>query len=122
MPVTMFLQEKSNDIVTMATSTYSDWDSSNDEDDEDDKEDKDDKDDEDEETDENDENDENDQGKHTSLVYPQYLAEVHPFTPVLQKWEDGVGVDCGEDWTWDTIEDTIEVSRGLYLLASMQDS
>jgi hypothetical protein len=35
------------------------------------------------------------QGKHTSLMQPQPLAEVHPFTPKLWEWHHGIPVDCG---------------------------
>ncbi len=37
------------------------------------------------------------QGKLTSLMQPQPLAEVHPFAPTLWKWQQGIPVDCGLD-------------------------
>ena len=42
--------------------------------------------------------------KPTSLMQPQLLAEVHPFTPTLKKWRHGIEVDCGPDWSWEVIE------------------
>ena len=42
-------------------------------------------------------------GKHTSLMHPQPLAKVHPFTPTMKAWRQGIPVDCGPDWTWDVI-------------------
>jgi hypothetical protein len=44
------------------------------------------------------------EGKPTSLMQPQPLANVHPFTPTLKEWRHGINVDCGPDWTWDVIE------------------
>jgi hypothetical protein len=46
------------------------------------------------------------QGKHTSLMHPQPLAEVHPFTPTMKAWRQGIPVDCGPDWNWDVITAT----------------
>jgi len=42
--------------------------------------------------------------KPTSLMQPQPLAEVHPFTPTLKKWRHGIEVECGPDWSWEVIE------------------
>jgi len=50
------------------------------------------------------------EGKPTSLMQPQPLAGVHPFTPTLTAWRHGIEVDCGPDWTWDVIE--AAVARG----------
>ena len=36
-------------------------------------------------------------GKPRSLMQPQPLAEVHPFTPVMREWREGIAVDCGPD-------------------------
>jgi hypothetical protein len=55
-------------------------------------------------------------GKPKSLMQPQPLAEVHPFTPTLQEWQHGIEVDCGPDWSWDVIE--AAVARGPHLTAS----
>ncbi len=48
------------------------------------------------------------QGKLTSLMQPQPLAEVQPFTPTLRKWQQGIPVDCGLDWDRSVIEAAIE--------------
>jgi hypothetical protein len=50
------------------------------------------------------------QGKLTSLMQPQPLAEVHPFAPTLRKWQQGIPVDCGSDWDWSVIEAAVECS------------
>ncbi len=50
------------------------------------------------------------EGKPTSLMQPQPLADVHPFTPTLKEWQHGIEVDCGPDWAWDVIE--VAVARG----------
>jgi hypothetical protein len=48
------------------------------------------------------------EGKPTSLMQPQPLADVHPFTPTIKKWRHGIAVDCGPHWSWDVIEATVE--------------
>lgn len=35
------------------------------------------------------------------------MADVHPFAPTLLEWEKGIKVDCGEDWTWEVIEEAV---------------
>jgi hypothetical protein len=50
------------------------------------------------------------EGKPTSLMQPQPLADIHPFTPTLKEWRHGIEVDCGPDWAWDVIE--AAVARG----------
>jgi len=65
-----------------------------------------------------DEND--DEGKPTSLMQPQHLAEVHPFVEVLHKWKEGIEVDCGDDWEWATIEEA--VLRGPHPTANTPES
>jgi hypothetical protein len=47
------------------------------------------------------------EGKSTSLMQPQPLAEVHPFAPTLKEWQHGVEVDCSPNWAWDVIEATV---------------
>jgi hypothetical protein len=47
-------------------------------------------------------------GKLTSLMQPQSLVKVYPFTPTLKKWRHGIKVDCGPDWSWDVIEAAVE--------------
>jgi hypothetical protein len=49
-------------------------------------------------------------GKPKSLMQPQPLAEVHPFTPTLTEWQHGINVDCGPNWSWEVIE--AAVARG----------
>jgi hypothetical protein len=49
-------------------------------------------------------------GKPTSVMQPQPLAEVHPFTPTLKGWRHGIDVDSGLDWDWEVIE--AAVARG----------
>ena len=60
------------------------------------------------------------QGKPRSLMQPQPLAEVHPFTPVMHEWRHGIAVDCGPDWEWDVIEAAIE--RGPHPTARTPDA
>jgi hypothetical protein len=38
-------------------------------------------------------------GKPKSLMQPQPLAEVHPFTPTLHEWQQGIEVNCGPNWS-----------------------
>ena len=65
--------------------------------------------------------DENDnEGKPTSLMQPQYLAEMHPFVHVLHEWKEGIEVDCGDDWEWATIEEA--VLRGPHPTANTPES
>ncbi len=47
------------------------------------------------------------QGKTTSLMQPQPLSAVHPFTPTLNKWRHGIEVDCSPDWSWEVVEAAI---------------
>ena len=42
--------------------------------------------------------------RNRSLMRPAAWMDVHPFAPTLHKWEKGVPVDCGEDWTMETLE------------------
>ena len=60
------------------------------------------------------------QGKHTSLMHPQPLAEAHPFTPTLKAWRQGIPVDCGPDWNWDVI--TAAVAHGPHPTARTKES
>ncbi len=60
------------------------------------------------------------QGKPTSLMQPQPLSTVHPFTPTLNKWRHGIEVDCGPDWAWDVVEAAI--ARGPHPTAATPDS
>jgi len=60
------------------------------------------------------------QGKPTSLMQPQPLSAVHPFTPTLNKWQHGIEVDCGPDWSWDVVEAAI--ARGPHPTAATPKS
>ncbi len=60
------------------------------------------------------------QGEHTSLMHPQPLAKVHPFTSTLKEWRHGIPVDCSSDWKWDVI--TAAVDHGPHPTARTQDS
>jgi hypothetical protein len=53
-------------------------------------------------------------------MYPQPLAEAHPFTPTMKAWRQGIPVDCGPDWNWDVI--TAAVAHGPHPTARTQDS
>jgi hypothetical protein len=53
-------------------------------------------------------------------MQPQPMADVHPFAPVLHTWREGIEVDCGPDWSWDTIETAIE--RGPHPTACTPDA
>jgi hypothetical protein len=46
------------------------------------------------------------QGKR--LMAPSARMDFHPFAETLRKWETGVPVDCGDPWTWETIETAVE--------------
>lgn len=61
-----------------------------------------------------------DEGKPTSLMQPQHLAEVHPFIQTLHDWKEGIQVDCGADWEWCTIEEA--VARGPHPTANTEDA
>ncbi len=41
-------------------------------------------------------------------MQPQPLADAHPFTSVMKEWRYGIKVDCGPDWSWDSIEAAVE--------------
>jgi hypothetical protein len=48
------------------------------------------------------------QGKTKQLMSPHTCVNFHPFAETLQQWEEGVPVDCGEDWTLEQIEAAIK--------------
>ena len=60
------------------------------------------------------------QGKPRSLMQPQKLAAVHPFTPTMTQWRHGIKVDCGPDWAWDVIEAAVD--RGPHPTACTPDA
>eukprot|EP00978_Attheya_sp_CCMP212_P039033 scaffold198964_cov41-Attheya_sp.AAC.2 len=39
-----------------------------------------------------------------SLMRPAAWMDLHPFAPTLHKWEKGVPVDCGDDWSREAID------------------
>jgi hypothetical protein len=59
-------------------------------------------------------------GKPKSLMQPQPLAEVRPFTPTLQEWQHRIKVNCGPDWSWEVIE--AAVARGSHPTASTPEA
>ena len=48
------------------------------------------------------------QGKNLSLMQPQLLADVHPFSETLKEWQQGIKVDCGPDWKWEDCVAAVE--------------
>lgn len=49
------------------------------------------------------------QGKNNkSLMRPAAWMQFHPFVKTLQEWEHGVPVDCGADWTAETLHAAVE--------------
>jgi hypothetical protein len=48
------------------------------------------------------------QGKKKRFMSPAACVNFHPFTDTLRKWEEGVPVDCGDDWTHEQIEAAIQ--------------
>jgi hypothetical protein len=48
------------------------------------------------------------QGKKNRLMMPSACVNFHPFTETLRQWEEGVPVDCGEDWTMEQLEAAIQ--------------
>jgi CCR4-NOT transcriptional regulation complex NOT5 subunit len=47
------------------------------------------------------------QGKQRLMSPAAACVNFHPFTETLREWEEGVPVDCGEDWTLAQIEAAI---------------
>jgi len=41
-------------------------------------------------------------------MQPQPLADGHPFVDTLREWQKGIGVDCGADWSLDSIMTAVE--------------
>jgi hypothetical protein len=58
------------------------------------------------------------QGKR--LMAPTARVDFHPFSETLREWETGVPVDCGEPWTWETIEAAVE--KGAHKSATTEES
>ena len=47
-------------------------------------------------------------GKVKRLMSPSACVNFHPFTETLKEWEEGVPVDCGENWTREMIDAAIQ--------------
>eukprot|EP00978_Attheya_sp_CCMP212_P003747 scaffold7936_cov43-Attheya_sp.AAC.3 len=45
-----------------------------------------------------------------SLMRPAAWMDLHPFAPTLHEWEKGVPVNCGEDWSRETID--LAIAKG----------
>ena len=61
------------------------------------------------------------QGKTTGrLMQPSKISEVHPFDETLRAWQQGVPVDCGENWSRQAIEEA--VARGPHPSALTPDA
>jgi hypothetical protein len=58
------------------------------------------------------------QGKR--LMAPSACVNFHPFAEKLREWEIGVPVDCGEPWTWATVEAAVE--KGSHKSATSDES
>jgi hypothetical protein len=58
------------------------------------------------------------QGK--KLMSPSACVNFHLFAKTLRDWEDGVLVDCGTPWTWETI--TAAVEKGTHKSATLDES
>ena len=58
------------------------------------------------------------QGKR--LMAPSACVNFHPLAPTLQQWEEGVPVDCGPEWAWETIEAAVQ--HGAHQLATTPES
>jgi hypothetical protein len=58
------------------------------------------------------------QGKR--LMAPNARVDFHPFSKTLHQWEQGVPVDCGEPWAWETIEAAVE--KGAHKSATTAES
>eukprot|EP00978_Attheya_sp_CCMP212_P042181 scaffold252731_cov28-Attheya_sp.AAC.2 len=48
--------------------------------------------------------------KNQSLMQPAAWVDLHSFAETLHKWEKGVPVDCGDDWTRETLE--LAIAKG----------
>jgi hypothetical protein len=61
------------------------------------------------------------QGKQKKLMSPSAsCVNFHPFTETLRDWEEGVPVDCGDNWTRNQIDAAIQ--QGPHTLALTLES
>jgi hypothetical protein len=51
---------------------------------------------------------------------PTACVNMHAFAGELQKWEEGVPVDCGAPWAWETVEAAVE--KGAHKSATSDES
>eukprot|EP00978_Attheya_sp_CCMP212_P043794 scaffold291972_cov60-Attheya_sp.AAC.1 len=55
-----------------------------------------------------------------SLMRPAAWMELHPFAKTLHQWEKGIPVDCGADWSRDTIN--LAIQKGPHTHARTPES
>jgi hypothetical protein len=55
-----------------------------------------------------------------ATIYPPVEKAPHPFSGELRKGEEGVPVDCGDPWAWETVEAAVE--KGAHKLATSEES
>jgi hypothetical protein len=53
-------------------------------------------------------------------MVPSACVDFHSFSGTLREWEMGVPVDCGDPWTWATIEAAVE--KGAHKSATSPES
>jgi hypothetical protein len=51
---------------------------------------------------------------------PMACVNIHAFSGELRKWEEGVPVDCGDPWAWETVEAAVE--KGAHKSATSEES
>jgi hypothetical protein len=51
---------------------------------------------------------------------PTACVNIHAFAGELRKWEEGVPVDCGAPWAWETVEAAVE--KGAHKSATSEES
>jgi len=47
-------------------------------------------------------------GESMSLMQPQPLSNIHPFSSTLREWQAGIQVDCGPEWDMTTCDAAVE--------------
>ena len=62
------------------------------------------------------------QGKthNVRLMLPSACVDFHAFAETLGEWETGVPVDCGAEWSWDTVVAAVE--QGAHKSATSPES
>jgi hypothetical protein len=51
---------------------------------------------------------------------PMACVNIHAFSGESHKWEEGVPVDCGDPWAWETVEAAVE--QGAHKSATSEES